>query len=84
MHCNKCKRDNVLNNIILNHLIIIQKEYLNYENIDSIFIDKDLVKIYKNVPNAHKLIILKKTCNIYYDIVSISTYMLFILDVDVN
>lgn len=64
LHCNKCKRDIVLNDIILNPLIIIQKEYLNYENIDSIFIDKDLVKIYKNVPNAHKLIILKK--NMYH------------------
>ena len=29
-----------LNDIILNPLIIIQKEYLNYENIDSFFIDK--------------------------------------------
>ena len=41
LHCNKCKRDIVLNDIILNPLIIIQKEYLNYENIDSIFIDKE-------------------------------------------
>ena len=41
MHCNKYKRYIVLNDIILNPLIIIQKEYLNYENIDSIFSDKE-------------------------------------------
>ena len=60
MHCNKCKRDIVLNDIILNPLIIIQKEYLNYENIDSIFIDKEFSEDIQECPECTKINNLKK------------------------
>ena len=40
LHCNKCNKDFVIKDYNIHPLIEMQKEYLDYDNINSIYLDK--------------------------------------------
>ena len=83
LHCNKCNKEFVIKDYNIYPLIEIQKEYLDYDNINSIYLDKQFSDDIVISPECSKKIISqKKTCNIYYDIISKPSYMFFILDID--
>ena len=83
LHCNKCIKDCIIKNYNIHPFIEIQKEYLDYDNINSIYLDKQFSDDIAICPECSKKNnFSKKTCNIYYDILSKTSYMFFILDID--
>ena len=45
LHCNKCNKDFIIKEYTNNPLIEIQKEHLEYDSINTIYIDKQLTMI---------------------------------------
>ena len=83
LHCNKCNKDFIIKEYTNNPLIEIQKEYLEYDSINTIYIDKQFSDDIELCPICSKKNnFSKKTCNIYYDIISKPAYLFFILDIE--
>ena len=54
MHCNKCNKDFIIKVYINNPLIEIQKEYLEYDSINTIYIDKQFSDDMELCPECSK------------------------------
>ena len=82
MNCSKCLKSWEEATYYKQPLINISKEYLYFDNINSIFIDKcfsdDLQKCKYCFNNNFN----KKTCRIYYNIKNYSQIIFFILDIE--
>ena len=82
LNCSKCLKSWEENSYYKQPLIIINKDYLNYDSINSIFIDKSFSDDLQQCKYCFNDNFNKKTCRVYYNIVDYSKIIFFILDIE--